>query len=110
MKAPRFIYSVEASKCCNSKALLVRSREGGFVSQNCLKCGKPAYVAPESLPDLSCDFCGASLETVKLDGTNYFYKCCKCGHSWKLADNLPHWTELFSYCGLAAYGDATLNI
>jgi hypothetical protein len=106
MKAPRFLYSVGLSSCCNSKALLVRSRAGGFVSRNCLKCGKEsAYVRQNQLPDLECEFCGTNLATTKLDEENYFYKCGKCGRSWKLADYLPHWSEVSSYCGLAAPGD-----
>jgi len=32
MKAARFLYSTALTECCRTKALLVRSREGGFVS------------------------------------------------------------------------------
>ena len=61
MKALRFLYSEGLSDCCNSRMLLVRSREGGFVSRNCLRCGKPDYVGQHHLPDLDCDFCGTRL-------------------------------------------------
>ena len=105
MKAARFIYSAGHSQCCDHKALLVRSRAGGFVSQNCLKCGREsAYVGLNQLPDLECEICAVPLAVGKLDGQNYFYKCGKCGRTWKLADYLPHWSELFAYCGLAAPG------
>src|SRR5882762_7013396 len=105
MKTTRFLYGKEASKCCKAKTLLVRSRDGGFISQNCLRCGTPAYVAQEKLPDIDCDFCNTRLTVKKLDGSNYHYKCEGCSRAWKLADNLPNWSELFSYSGLAAYGD-----
>ncbi len=44
MRSKRFLYSTVNSRCCGNKALLVRSRSGGFVSRNSLKCGKPDYV------------------------------------------------------------------
>jgi len=110
MKASRFLYSIGETECCNSRALLVRSREGGFVSRNCLKCGKSAYVRQEQLPTLDCDYCGTRLETKRDAYQNYVYYCGKCKHPWKLADNLPHWSELFSYCGLAASGEETVAL
>lgn len=79
-----------------------------MVSQNCLKCGKPDYVTLERLPDVDCDFCGKRLVPNKGEHSNYFYTCNDCGRGWKLADNLPPWSDLFSYCGLAAYGDTTI--
>jgi DNA-directed RNA polymerase subunit M/transcription elongation factor TFIIS len=106
MKAPRFLYSTALSECHQSKSLLVRSRDGGFVSRNCLRCGKPSYVSVHQLPELCCDFCDAPLVVRKIDGTNYFYVCDHCGQQWQLSEFLPHWSELFSYCGLFAEGDA----
>jgi hypothetical protein len=108
MRSLRFIYSSVPSKCCDYRALLVQSRDGGFVSRNCLKCGKPGYVNQSQLPDLTCDFCASSLHIQKLDGTNYHYVCSSCDRYWMLANVLPHWTDLFEYSGLAAHGDAPL--
>lgn len=105
MRAARFLYGTDVSGCCKTKTLLVRSRDGGFISQNCLKCGQSGYITQDKLPRLDCDFCGTHLQVKKLDGSNYHYVCDGCGKSWKLADNLPNWSELFSYSGLAAYGD-----
>ncbi|MGB8990510.1 MAG: hypothetical protein WCD80_00485 [Desulfobaccales bacterium] len=107
MRSKRFLYSKKPSKCCSYKALLVQSREGGFISQNCLQCGKPDYVSPENLPDLLCDFCESDLSVEKLDNKNYFYACNKCKRNWKIADILRHWAELFEKSGLAAYGEIT---
>jgi hypothetical protein len=106
MRAPRFIYSNCVSECCGTKALLVRSRGGGFVSRNCLRCGKSAaYVGQNDLPDLECECCGTHLGVQIGRDKNYWYKCGKCGRKWELASVLPHWSELFQYCGLAAPGD-----
>ena len=74
MKALRFLCSEGLSDCCNSRMLLVRSREGGFVSRNCLRCGKPDYVGQHHLPDLDCDFCGTRLGVRTIE-SNYFYLC-----------------------------------
>lgn len=105
MRAARFLYGTDISKCCKAKTLLVKSRDGGFISQNCLRCGRSGYIAQERLPELNCDFCGGRLHVKKLDGSDYHYVCGGCNRAWKLAENLPDWSELFSYCGLAAYGD-----
>jgi ribosomal protein S27E len=48
--------------------LLVKRRDSGFVSQNCLKCGKPAYVDESALPELECDMCAARLTVKKSTG------------------------------------------
>jgi len=93
------------SRCCRSKSILVCSREGGMVSRNCASCGRPDYVRRDELPDLQCVTCGAALVVEYLDRTNYYYVCRQCNKGWKLASIQPHWSEHFSYRGLAAYGD-----
>lgn len=105
MKTLRFIYSTKLSRCCRQRALLVRSRDGGLVSQNCLECGKPEYVNESALPELVCDICNSPLMVKKVDGKNYFYVCDRCSRNWLLANSLPHWSELFQYSGLAAGGE-----
>lgn len=108
MKTLRFIYSNGLSDCHKTKALLVRSREGGFVTRNCLRCGKPGYVGPHHLPNLECEFCGGPL-VVKLLDKNYCYICGKCDRQWELPSLLPHWTELFQYSGLLAPGEGSFT-
>lgn len=105
MRSLRFLYSRQPSKCCNYRALIVQSRDGGFVSQNCLKCGKPDYINEFALPELCCDSCESSLTVKKLDGKNYHYMCNTCRRNWLLASVVPHWKELFEYSGLAAGGE-----
>ena len=105
MKTIRLLYSTDLSKCCNVKSLLVRSKEGGLVSRNCLKCGKADNVNESRLPDLQCELCGKNLSVRKKDGINYSYVCGRCGRHWELAAVLPQWSDLFRYSGLAAAGD-----
>jgi DNA-directed RNA polymerase subunit RPC12/RpoP len=105
MRTTRFIYAARVSWCCGERALLVRSRDGGFVSRNCLKCGQSAYAAETDLPVVTCDACDSRLVVKKSDGKNYFYVCESCSRQWKLAEVLPHWSELFEYSGLAVDSD-----
>lgn len=105
MRTLRFLYSTASSPCCDYKALLVRSRSGGFVSRNCLKCGTSHYVNSSQLPELVCDFCENELRVRKSDGKNYHYVCDTCDLAWQLAGVVPDWRELFEYSGLAAPGD-----
>jgi hypothetical protein len=109
MKAPRLLFSSETSDCCNAPAMLVRSRQGGLVSRDCLKCGRSSYVRQDQLPELTCELCDGPLVAAKLDGRNYHYACVACKRGWKLADYLPHWSEVFPYSGLAAHGDGQFD-
>ena len=70
MKTKRFIYSSAPSTCCGHNSLLVQSRDGGFISRDCLKCGRSDYVRPDQMPDLHCEFCDAPLAVKKADGVN----------------------------------------
>jgi len=108
MKTKRFLHSSASSPCCDYKALLVESRAGGFVSRNCLKCGKSHYVNVDQLPELVCEFCDSPLHVRKFDGTNYHYVCDSCSRHWHLGSALPAWSELFQYSGLAAHGDGVI--
>jgi len=109
MKSPRFLHGDSLSKCCKAKTLLVRSRPGGLVTQNCAKCGKPEYIKLNELPDIDCDFCGSKLEKAQDRLSNYIYKCLKCDRTWLLADQLPNWSDLFEFHRIAAHGDAALT-
>lgn len=101
--------SKRRSKCCGAKSAIVRSREGGMVSQNCIQCGKPDYVRPEDFPDVPCPECQNLLIIKKQDGTNYYFVCVTCNVQCKIADLVPGWTDRFDYHGLAAFGDDLPN-
>lgn len=88
------------SLCCNRPTILVRSRVGGFVTQNCSspKCPEPpSKVVLSDLPVLHCAACKAKLVPFKRQ--NYFYACENCQLEWELPLMLPHWDELFDYNG-----------
>jgi hypothetical protein len=84
----------------------VRSRDGGFVTRNCLRCEASDYVGLDQLPELTCEWCGKRLQKEVHNNKNYWYKYSNCGRQWELASVLPHWSDLFSYRGIAAPGDS----
>ena len=96
MKPPRFLKSDTLSRCHNSPFLLVQSRKGGFVSQNCLKCSRPDYVTMGQLPKLRCESCLGNLEVGTNRDGNYEYSCQTCQRVWSLPNMLPRWSDLFS--------------
>ena len=108
MNSRRFLYSSSPSSCCNSKALLILSRDGGMIGRVCLKCRiESDHVRRDELQELQCDFCGETLQISQEveRHRNYYYVCPGCKRKWKLAMLLPRWDELFPYSGLAAHQD-----
>jgi hypothetical protein len=105
MKTARLIYGVTPSRCCNAKTVLVRSRAGGFVTRNCLQCGRPGYLNIGQFSELECEWCDSTLHVRVNGNNNYSFKCGGCGKEWDLPTMLPDWSELFPYHGLAAPGD-----
>jgi len=87
------LYGEKVSKCCKVPTILVQSREGGFVTQNCSNCGKSRSIRLEELPILYCGECKEQLEAFQ--NKNYFYRCVNCGFSWELPSIIPHWSKEF---------------
>lgn len=102
---PLTLYSKSSSACHGARCLIVCSRDGGFVSQNCVECGKPYYILPPDFPDVACPFCGVNLVVRKTDGHNYHFECVQCKKSVMIARVVPDWSDHFRYEGLAAFGD-----
>jgi DNA-directed RNA polymerase subunit RPC12/RpoP len=96
-----------ASGCCGKPTIIVRSRQGGFVTQNCSRCGKSNSVSLSELPSLKCTKCRRAL--VSITRKNYFYQCLKCDLEWELPLLVPHWSELFDECGFYVESDGTTN-
>lgn len=96
------LYTESASSCHGATRIIVQSREGGFVSQNCIVCGDPKYVAARDVPDMRCGRCKTALEHV-LVAKNYGYRCPSCGNRWELWRLVPFWHELFPYHGLGIF-------
>ena len=93
-----------SSACCDKPTIIVRSRGGGFVTQNCSRCGVPRSIRLDELPTLSCSSCQIELHLFKRQ--NYFYECPVCKREWQLAHLVPHWRELFDECGFYLDGDS----
>ncbi len=86
------------STCHGQPTLLVQSMEGGFVTRNCPVCGRSQTVPEEVfLKDLdlwvACPECKQRmLRRVILK--NYALVCERCDVFVKLAELLPHWSDL----------------
>lgn len=108
---PRLLIATKPSRCCAAPALIVLSRQGGYISQGCLSCGKSGRVNPSDIPDLDCEGCpnprSAVVPVLKESDKNYWYECAMCRRTWLIAGIVPAWYEVFEYDGLAAPGDAS---
>jgi hypothetical protein len=88
---------------CNSSAIFVRSRVGGFITKNCIRCQKSDYAHKEDFPLVEC--CGRQWTVILID-KNYHYQCGICGRTIMVADIVQRWWELFPYDPLIAPGDS----
>ena len=102
---PLILYARRLSKCHGARCLIVRSREGGFVSRDCIECGEAEYIRLKDFPEVNCSRCKVRFEVSLADKMNYFFVCSSCGKQMKIADIVPPWSDRFQYHGLAAYGD-----
>ena len=86
--------------------LVVLSRPGGFVTRNCLTCGKPNAVQFKQLPeDLVCERCQVQVDPTTNARGNYAYSCSCCGSLSELAGLVPAWQNEFLYDGFGLDGD-----
>lgn len=95
------LYATGRSPCHYARLVLVRSRDGGFVSKNCITCGVPYHARIDDLPRQTCG-CGSAMIVRYLDGKNYFYLCESCGDYWMLASRIGSWYRYFGYYPLPA--------
>ena len=100
MNGGKLIYSRSDSPCCGYPSIVVRSREGGFVTQNCRKCHKPRGIIPKEFPMEKCSKCHGEMSIVKVN-KNYAYKCNRCGKTDMVYLLVPSWEEQFTYHGYA---------
>jgi len=95
------LHSSTTSPCCHAVNVLVLSRPGGFVTQNCNGCGKPQPLNLPELPELRCKECKVVVAKFVNVLKNYAYKCASCQKEWQLANLVPAWHEKFEYHGFA---------
>lgn len=95
---PLRIVGPSRSACCKQATLLVQSREGGFVTQNCADCGQPDTLASVEFARLdlwlACPKCKKRMQAATVPISNYGYACEGCGVTMRLASILPRWTDL----------------
>jgi hypothetical protein len=86
------------SSCCRYPTVLVQSMEGGFVTRNCPKCGKPETLSEEDFMALdlwvACPSCRKPMDAGRLAHSNYGYTCRACDISIRLAALLPRYEDL----------------
>ena len=99
------VFAPESScfKCRRvTRKVIVQSRRGGFVAQDCESCGGSRYLPSTQLPALTCTRCRRLLATYHDHYSNYAYRCVPCGVQFRLWDVVPSWQELnFEFDGLS---------
>lgn len=91
--------------CHERPSLIVKSRAGGFVTQNCVVTGRPRALPFEELPNIQCARCDTLMTPFKTRYGNYAYKCQCCRSCIRLHDKIPHWSERFAHYGYAIDSD-----
>lgn len=98
-------YYGSRSQCHGSPSLIVLSRPGGLVSQNCIECGKPRLLSSSELPTIICDLCSKEMKSFINADKNYAYECQECGKVVVLPNIVPLWQDRFEYHGLGLDSD-----
>ena len=93
----RIIVPDRVCKCHGTRLVLVQSMEGGFVTANCFECNKKELIGENELKKLPivccCPKCNKVM-TGELVEKNFCYTCKNCNLYIRLADLLPHWSDL----------------
>src|SRR5688572_3821163 len=105
------LYSLRNSICCGSKGQIVKSRENGFLTQNCTnegcqKFGEPASLSFSDLPVMRCRQCQKTMTTYINPRKNYAYHCADCRRRVVLADKVGFWSDY----GFKDHGFAIPNV
>lgn len=96
--SPLRIEGLRRSSCCSWPTVLVQSMKGGFVTQNCTKCGKPHSLSEHAFFHLlrcavDCPNCGDRMYKDFV-GYNYGFKCPTCNSALSLAILVPWWYDI----------------
>ncbi len=99
-KLPLNLGGMSLSRCCDQPTRVVRSMDNGFVTRNCPRCKQgPGRLLPEQVfnnltPNLRCLQCEHKLSNGRDRYKNYVLICDGCQMFVKLADLIPHWSEI----------------
>lgn len=90
------IYLERISRCHSTWLVVVRSKDGGYVTANCNKCGKQDTVRREDFDNIRykcpCPVCQVPMKPTMLE-MNYCYKCDLCDLFVWLADLVPDYQQ-----------------
>ena len=86
------------SSCCSWPTVLAQSMQGGYVTANCTKCGRKNTLSNADFLNrvelnVACPECGQRMYRDFID-KNYGLICCECQTGIRLADILPHWSQI----------------
>ncbi len=93
------------STCCKARNVIVLSKSGGYLSQNCEACGRKCDLSFEDIPNLTCPTCVVPIRpgyskngvfsATYVRAWNYGYCCSVCGYLVELAALVPPYAERF---------------
>ena len=93
-------------RCHGLPSLIILSREGGFVTQNCVETGHARAIHLHELPQVDCAKCKVVMQPFTNSETkNYAYRWPKCGLAVEVRAIVPHWRDQFEYFGYALDSD-----
>lgn len=99
------IHATTKSRCCRAEQQIVQSRAGGFVSKNCVTCGKSRGVGLHEIPERDCPQCKQRMIKGRDLSGNYAYRCPSSCFEVSLYQLVPRYHEAgFGYHGLAIPG------
>jgi len=94
VKPKHVYYGNFPSPCHGVPTVIVKSKNGGYVTQNCTQCGDADHVDIPALPlYFHCPVCDTPVERVKR--TKSVYECRHCKIKWELHTLVPEWSSLF---------------
>lgn len=106
-QAPFRIYGPSISSCCHQPSIIVQSRSGGFVTQNCTNCGyRYEYLGEFDYINevaflIKCPYCLQTTCREVLPDKNYGFACHDCNIGLRLAAIIPDYEDLIRDAQLA---------
>ena len=95
------LYGKYKSPCCGGPQLIVRSRDGGFITQNCETCERPHLINAVEIPAVECEPCSKPMEICTDGYGTYQFRCPNCKKRTYVYELVPWWHERFKYYGVA---------
>ncbi len=96
--SPLRIEGLRLSSCCSWPTVVVQSMKGGFVTQNCIKCGSRHSLSETDFfyrlhCAVDCPACGDRMFKTYL-WKNYGFECPTCRRTLLLVDLVPRYDDV----------------